>query len=456
MSWFETLLDASFRGVPLQVQSESLQWQRALSEHGTPFKDGDRVKDLGRGARRVPMQVVVFGVNYEIELQNILRALNTPGTGELIHPIYGSMNVVSSTGEIKHHAERPDYAEISIVFVEDAPDAPFFERQFEFVDIGVLGLEDEYTWQDGIFDLFGRIDSLVGEIQSWIGGGWVGLIEKTLGLPGIGLRLQQLRSQILGVVSGVGSMAKRPSGAFDPLVDLMRTPSEIRSAIQGSTPSASTALLARTGVPATLPGNASLTADAARAGAGFLIGARQGVAPNVGPLIESAPTIPGSVLVLLPDGMPDDPVIANGFALVVLVITELTLAHAQAVATVIEDEAEAPTLSPLELEGLVNLVRSLVQSSILLQRHLYEVETARPIIEALRNVAALIQARARQVILQRPPMLERVVETPASLRLLAHRWYGDHARATELIRLNPGLKAPHNIQSGEVLRAYAK
>jgi len=456
MSWAENLLDASFRGVPLQVESESLQWQRALSEHGTPFKDGDRVKDLGRGARRIPMQVVVFGANYEIELQNILRAVNTPGAGELVHPIYGGLNVVSSTGEVKHHAERPDYAEISLLFVEDTPESEFFERQFEFVDIGVLGLEDEYTWQDGIFDLFGRIDSLVGEIQSWIGGGWVGLIEKALGLPGIGLRLQQLRSQILGVVSGVASMAKRPSGAFDPLVDLMRTPSEIRGAIQGSTPSTSTALLVRTGVPSALPGNASLTADAARAGAGLLIGARQGVAPVVGTLIDGATTIPGSVLVLLPDGMPNDPVAASGFALVVLVITELALAHAQAVAIVIEDEADTPTLSPLELEGLVNLVRSLVQSSILLQRHLYDVDTARPIIEALRNVAALIQARARQVILQSPPMLERVVETPASLRLLAHRWYGDHTRAAELIRLNPGLKTPHNIEAGEVLRAYAK
>ncbi|BAV74106.1 DNA circulation family protein [Pseudomonas chlororaphis subsp. aurantiaca] len=456
MSWAETLLDASFRGVPLQVEGESLQWQRALSEHGTPFKDGDRVKDLGRGARRIPMQIVVFGDNYEIELQNILRALNTPGTGELIHPIYGSMNVVSNTGEVKHHAERPDYAEISVTFVEDTPDAPFFERQFEFVDIGILGLEDEYTWQDGIFDLFGRIDSLVSEIQSWIGGGWVGLIEKALGLPGIGLRLQQLRSQILGVVSGVGSMAKRPSVAFDPLVDLMRTPSEIRSAIQGSTPSSSTAFLAKSGVPAEFPGNASLTADAARAGSGFLIGARQGVAPTVSLLVDGVPGDVGSGLVLLPDGMPDDPVAANSFALVVLVVTELALAHAQAAATIIEDEASDPTLSPFELESLVNLVRSLVQSSILLQRHLYDVETARPVIEALRNVAALIQARARQVILQSPPMLDRVVETPASLRLLAHRWYGDHARAAELIRLNPGLKTPHNIEAGEVLRAYAK
>ena len=309
MSWADTLLDASFRGVQLQVEGESLQWQRALSEHGTPFKDGDRVRDLGRGARRIPMQLVVFGENYEIELQNILRTLNTPGPGELIHPIYGSMTVVSNSGEVKHTAERPDYAEISVVFVEDTPDAPFFERQFEFVDIGVLEQEDEDTWQDGIFDLFGRVDSLVAEIQSWIGGGWVGLIEKALGLPGIGLRLQQLRSQILGIVSGIASMFKRPSSAFDPLTDLMRTPSEIRSAIQANTPTTATALMAKTGVPAAVPGGASLMADAARAGAGLLLAARQGSMPVVGALEGGVSDGTATGLVLLPTGLPDDPAV---------------------------------------------------------------------------------------------------------------------------------------------------
>lgn len=441
MSWAETLLDASFRGVPFQVVEESLQAQRALAEHGTPFKDGDRVRDLGRGARRFQMQVVVFGVNYELELQNILRALDTPGPGELIHPIYGSVSVVTQTWEVKHNADGPDSALVSLLFLEDTPELPFFVRQFEFVDIGITDVEEQASWQDGVFDLFGRIDSLVSEIQSWIGGGWVGLIEKALGLPGIFLRVQQLRSQILGVVSGVASMAKHPSAAYDPLVDLFRTPTQIRSAVQGSTPSSSTALLSMSGIPASIPGGASLTTQAARAGNAFLISARQGNAPDAD---------------LLPDGMPDDPVESSGFALVVLVITELAAAHAQAVAIVIEDEGQNPTLSPVELEGLVNLVRSLVQSAVLLQRRLYDVETSRPIIEALRNTAALIQARARQVILQSPPMVERLVETPASLRLLAHRWYGDHTRALELIRLNPDLNTPHNIPAGRVLRAYAE
>lgn len=441
MSWSETLLDASFRGVPLAVVEEGLQAQRALAEHGTPFKDGDSVTDLGRGARRFQMQVIVFGVNYEIELQNVLRALDTQGPGELIHPIYGSLSVVTQTWDVKHSAENPDSASVNLVFLEDTPDLPFFQRHFEFVDTYVTEAEDAYTWQDGVFELFGRIDSLVAEIQAWIGGGWVGLIEKALGLPGIFLRVQQLRSQILGVVSGVASMAKNPSAAFDPLVDVFRTPSQIRSAIQGSTPSSLSALLSRSGIPATMPGSDSLAADATRAGNAFLMAARQGTAPDAD---------------LLPTGMPGDPVAASAFALVVLVITELAVAHAQAVAVVIEDESKNPTLSPAELEGLVNLTRSLLQSSILLHRRLYDVETSLPVIEALRNTAAMIQSRARQVILQRPPMIDRTVETPASLRLLAHRWYGDHTRSLELLRLNPDLKTPHNIPAGEVLRAYAQ
>lgn len=441
MSWAENLLDASFRGVPIQIANENLQYQRALAEHGVPFRDGDRVVDLGRGARRFQMSVVVFGANYEIELQNILRAIDTIGPGELIHPIYGSVNVVSQNLGVDHEADWPDAAKINLLFVEDTPDLPFFARQFEYVEVPGEELEEERTWQDGLFDLLGQIDSLVSEIQSWIGGGWVGLIEKALGLPGIFLRVQQLRSQILGVVSGISSMFKHPSAAFDPLVDLFRTPTHVRSSIQGGTPSTSTALLSRSGVPASMPGGATLFNDAARAGNAFLISARQGIAPNAD---------------LLPDGMPDDPVAANGYALVVLVITELAVAHAQAVAVVIENESKKPTLSPLELEGLVNLVRALVQSAILIQRRLYDVETSRPIIEALRNTAALIQAGARQVILQSPPLVERQVETPVSLRLLAHRWYGDHSRAVELIRLNPDLRTPHNIPAGQVLRAYAQ
>jgi prophage DNA circulation protein len=442
MSWSETLLDASYRGVPLDVIDENLQAQRAIAQHGTPYQDGDSVEDLGRGARAFAMRVVLFGTNYEIALQLLLAALDMIGPGELVHPIYGSLNVIAYNWSVQHTANRPDYAEVSLQFIEQKPDEPFFQRQFVFVDEASLMLDDEPSWQDGLFDLLASVDTLVADVQSWIGGGWTGLLEKALGLPGIGLRLEQLRSQIMGVVSGVDSMVNGDSTSnYDPLVDLNRTPTEIRSAIQDSTPTSSSELLARDGVPAAVPGSSSLTVEAGNAGASLLASARQGQTPS-----DEA----------LPEAMPSDPLAASGMALVVLVITELALSHAQAASVVIEAEAESPTLSPDQLEGLVNLVRSLIQSAILLQRCLNGVEDALPVIESLRNIAHLVQARARSVILQSPPLIERTVQTPSSLRLLAFRWYADHSRAAELLRLNPGLTRPYSIPAGEVLRAYAK
>jgi prophage DNA circulation protein len=271
MSWSETLLDASYRGVPLEVIDENLQAQRAIAQHGTPYQDGDSVEDLGRGARAFAMRVVLFGTNYEIALQKLLAALDTIGPGELVHPIYGSLSVIAYNWSVLHTADRPDFAEVSLQFIEQKPDEPFFTRQFVFVDEASLMLGDEYSWQDGLFDLLASVDSLVADVQGWIGGGWTGLLERVLGLPGIGLRLEQLRSQIMGVVSGVNSMVKgSPSSAFDPLVNLAQTPTEIRSAIQDSTPNSSSELLARDGVPAAIPGASSLTGEAGNAGASLL------------------------------------------------------------------------------------------------------------------------------------------------------------------------------------------
>ncbi|MGV4146288.1 DNA circularization protein, partial [Citrobacter freundii] len=43
-----------------------------------------------------------------------------------------------------------------------------------------------------------------------------------------------------------------------------------------------------------------------------------------------------------------------------------------------------------------------------------------------------------------------------NLHLLAHLWYEDYTRATELLRLNPTLRNPNNIKAGDVLNAYSR
>lgn len=486
MSWSETLLDASYRGVPIQVMSESLQAQRALAEHGVPYQDGDEVEDLGRGARTFAMTVVMFGDNYEIELQNLLKALDTLGSGSLIHPIYGQVEVVARDWSVQHKADRPDYAEVSLTFLERTPAAEFFAREFVFVDSGVLNADEGESWQQGLLDLLAKVDVLVADVQRLIGGGWVGLIEQVLGLPGIGLRLMQLRTQIGGILSGLVSMLdsagiqRSSSSSYDPLLVSSRVPTDIRAAIfalvdpeptQSSTTSSTTgvtqtASLSLTGsmtgsperrnllvagnLPTTMPGADTLDAQAARIATAFLVAGRQGVSPTP------------AQLALVPVGLLDDvdadPVQATAWAAVILVLTETALAQATAVADLLVEERNAttPTLTPLELESVVGSCRALLQMAIELQRRLYGVEQALRVIEPLRAIAALVLAAARQVALLRPPIVSRTVQSDACLRLLAHRWYGDHSRAAELLRLNPQLRTPYSVPSGEVLRAYAQ
>lgn len=444
MSWSDNLLDCSYRGQPILVAGESTGADYALVQHGVPYQNGDSVEPMGRNARRFTIKAVQWGSNYEVALKALL-AVFEQRSGELVHPIYGSVMVVIASWNVGHVAERPDYAALDLVFVEDTPGAPFFERiLFEnLTDLGLasdLDLDSVTTWQSALLDTLARVDSLVAEVQQWIGGGWTGLIEKALGLPGITLRLQQMRSQALGVISGVAGMAGNTSTAFDPMIDLVRTPAEIRAAIATSTPSKASELLAGRGVPSVMPGASSLEGNALRTANALLASGFAGTEPDT----ESIPEV-----------MPGDPVTASAYGLVLIFITELALAHAGAVAVVLEDEAQTQTLSPEDLSRLVALVRSLIQAAILLHRHLYEIEQALAVIEPLRMLAGLIQARARQVILQRPPMISRTVESRTSLRLLAFRWYADHARADELLRLNPRLRAPFLIPAGEVLRAYA-
>ena len=469
MAWSETLLDASFRGVPLDVLSESLSADRELAQHGVPYSDGDDVEDMGRKAREFSFTVVLFGINYEIALQKLLAALDTRGQGELIHPIYGRVDVLARSWKVEHSAERPDYAQVALQFVERTPAAPFFVRQFEFVDEGVLTGEEGRRWQDGLLDLIGQVDALIAAVQQLIGGGWIGLLENLLGLPGIALRLQQLRSQILGVFAGLASLFGKSAGAqFDPLLDLSRTPTEIRAAISAhidpvansssasgtfaitsssdsvetsgsaSTPEQATAelnlinqrLVARDNLLMTLPGADAIEAQPARTGTAILASARLGIAPTS----EQLAGVPVGGLVFGGDSMLA-PSAAVAWSLVMLVVTEAALAQASAAIVLLDQQRKEPTLTPDQIEGVVSSSRALADAAIMLHRQLLGVEDALRVIEPLRAIAGIVQAAARQVVQLRPPLIEREVLGDTNLRLLAHHWYGDHSRADEVLSL---------------------
>jgi len=55
-----------------------------------------------------------------------------------------------------------------------------------------------------------------------------------------------------------------------------------------------------------------------------------------------------------------------------------------------------------------------------------------------------------------PPLVTHNAPSLCNLRLFAHWLYGDHTRAAELMRLNPGLRNPNFIAQGQALHGFAR
>lgn len=134
MAWRDDLIKASFfingrgqevaggtfRGVPFRTVNAELKVGRRNQVNEYPQRDVPYVDDLGRRARRIVVEAYVLGPNYLLERNALIKAFETAGPGELLHPRYGALRV-SLDGEvsIKETPEQGGIARISATFVED-------------------------------------------------------------------------------------------------------------------------------------------------------------------------------------------------------------------------------------------------------------------------------------------------------------------------------------------------
>lgn len=94
MSLLDDLRPASFRGVPFQVESNTLSAGRRTQIHEYPKKDKPWPEDNGRATREIGFSAFLVGKDYIKQANSLIDALEKEGAGELIHPWFGSMQVV--------------------------------------------------------------------------------------------------------------------------------------------------------------------------------------------------------------------------------------------------------------------------------------------------------------------------------------------------------------------------
>lgn len=118
--WRKNLRPASFRGVQFEVSTRNYVGGRRLATREYPKRDEPTNEDMGRKARLFTISAFLFGRAYLGARNSLLEALEQEGPGEYVDPWGLSYSVVVSKFSTTEELGKGGYVAFTIDFVEDA------------------------------------------------------------------------------------------------------------------------------------------------------------------------------------------------------------------------------------------------------------------------------------------------------------------------------------------------
>jgi len=232
MAWRDELQPASFKGVSFKVNTSDLQSGRRVVEHEYPQRDVPFGEDLGRQARSFTLEAFVLGADYLAQKNALLDACESAGPGELVHPYYGSRQVLCTSVRIREAINEGGVARFSLTFNEagqpqfptatiDLPAAvevqadavlnvmeTSFAEQFSVLQQPQFVLDQAVTFMDAsITQMQTLADSIlnpIADVQQSLND-FKSAIDNLMATPG---RMSNRFKQTLGALSG--SLARSP------------------------------------------------------------------------------------------------------------------------------------------------------------------------------------------------------------------------------------------------------
>lgn len=116
MALLDELQPASFKGVTFLIDSTSTTGGRKTVTHEYPNADRRYVEDLGKLQETFSITGIISGSNYIAQRDNLIRVLNEGGRGELVHPFFGSVQVVAKPYTLSENLTDLGVARFSMTF----------------------------------------------------------------------------------------------------------------------------------------------------------------------------------------------------------------------------------------------------------------------------------------------------------------------------------------------------
>lgn len=445
------MLDASFRGASFFIQSVTDRYEHAVAVHEYPGRAGAAVEDLGWKARIVPIQAVFWGKDYQDKLDNLVKALKQPGPGEMIHPVFGSLNVTIRSWSVAHDAERHDYVTVTFEAVETGEPKSLFNAHS-------TRAKAQAKRATLLEKLSGALRDVAQQLRS---------------------TLDAVRAEARKARAEIRKIRQELADLVEPFVDVYKAGMEVADAVSEWIREAQNCIDAvekaiddvRTGVDAAVSGYHRFVKMAERfprtalkfgqkpaayAGGNTAASTAWASGPAAG-RAEAVPAVPVPAAAAVPRETPEPGSARTPRG---VVATYIQIRQTVFLATELQDilmaQLDKPELTPQEVESMVGNVRERVQDCMDFARAALPEEVAYEVCENLREVAETLQGLAQQVLRTQPALVAVTAERECSFSLLAHALYGDYTRAAELARINPQIKNPNFIAKGQELLAYAQ
>jgi len=110
------LQEASFRGARFLIDTSSSTGGRKSVTHEYPNTDKRFVEDLGELRETYTMTGLISGNNYVADRDNLITQLKTGGSGELVHPFFGSVTVFAKPYSLTQNLNELGIARFSMTF----------------------------------------------------------------------------------------------------------------------------------------------------------------------------------------------------------------------------------------------------------------------------------------------------------------------------------------------------
>lgn len=430
--WHTVLQDASFRDVRFDVVALDEQDGKALVEHARPFTDGVWLEDMGSTGRQVQVEAVFWGKGYHSRLNALVEALMERGAGVLVHPVWGRLqNMMAASWHFHHDADNVDYATLSITFRESGEP----QKIFVFENAFLMAIER----------LIARIDTYRAALEGWI---------DALTMA------KQSGGALIGSAFGLTSAAK---GAWAALRDMFNVDGLTLLWRDDGNNGAGSPKLWRdihTMVQTGLFQAAAIDAD----GAVNPSDARSAKS-RFDALLRQADAV-AAVEQQMAAAANERTQRGSDWAARVQVgqVLRLTVLETVFQAALLLLEHEGDSMTAPDVLHVNRAVRHRVAAEIARLRETLAAVPDRAqaydavyaVIETLREAAAHLNLLAVAALNQKPPLLARPAPLSGTVHQLAFAWYGDIGRADELVRLNPQLRHPCFIQTGDLINGYAK